>query len=203
MLCNAAEQRPSIYVLYMNCIYYRSQASQELSYTDNINAAIVSLSDDCQGAWAQAVQAAVLAVCEEFAFVSLSLNPGLTHAILISLPRDNHDPERERERERGAQIHIGFSSCNDFFQFSLWCYDFLRGESFFFSFDVPANVNILSIVAVKCNERAIINCKIMKIVYDVKKWMFFYVEGNAWSHTNRNVKRNLPFAKPLPWTLCI
>lgn len=42
----------------------------------------------------------------------LSLNPGLTHAILISLLRDNHDPEREKE---GAQIHIAFSFHNDFF----------------------------------------------------------------------------------------
>lgn len=31
--------------------------------------------------------------------MSLALNPGLTHAILISLLRDNHDPEREREEE--------------------------------------------------------------------------------------------------------
>lgn len=81
---------------------------QELSGVYDINAAIVSLCDECLGAWAHAIQTAVLAVCEEFAFVSLSLNPGLTHAILISLLRDNHDPEREgRENER-AHIHIAF-----------------------------------------------------------------------------------------------
>lgn len=57
----------------MKCIYYRSQARQALGGIDNINAAIVSLSDDCQGAWAHVVQAAALAVCEEVAFVSLSL----------------------------------------------------------------------------------------------------------------------------------
>lgn len=50
--------------------------------------------------WAHPVEAAVLAVCEEFAFVSLPLNPGLTHAILISLLKDNHDPKRERDRDR-------------------------------------------------------------------------------------------------------
>lgn len=79
----------------MKCTYYKSQESQESSCLDNINAAIVSLSDHCQGTRAHAVQTAALTVCEEVAFVSLSLNPGLTHAILIPLLRDNHDPERE------------------------------------------------------------------------------------------------------------
>lgn len=50
----------------------------------------------------------MLADCEEFAFVSLSLslslNPGLTHAILISLLRDNHDPEIERETEESNNV---------------------------------------------------------------------------------------------------
>lgn len=50
----------------------------------------------------------------EFAFLSLSLshclsllrNPGLTHAILIFLLRDNHDPEEEIE----PQTHSGLFS---------------------------------------------------------------------------------------------
>lgn len=81
------------------------------------------------------MEAAVLADCEEFAFVSLSLslNPGLTHAILISLLRDNHDPEIERERRR-SQIHIAFPHRMFFFQCGLWCCDFPSCKLLLFSF---------------------------------------------------------------------
>lgn len=50
---------------------------------------------------------AALAVCEEFAFFCLAPNPRLTHAILISLLKGNHDPESEgREKEKAPDTQI-------------------------------------------------------------------------------------------------
>ena len=75
-MLRSAEERGGLAIseTWMKRIFYRSRASQELSGIDDINAAIVSLSDERQGGWAHAARAAVLAVCEEFAFVSLSLS---------------------------------------------------------------------------------------------------------------------------------
>lgn len=84
----------------MQSIYYRSQAGQELRCIDN-SLLMQLLYLHLMVVWVlehmQSKQQCWLSVRSLHLSLSLSLNPGLTHAILISLLRDNHDPEGERE----------------------------------------------------------------------------------------------------------
>ncbi len=95
---------------------------------------------------------------------------------------------RERGREKSSNSHWFFPPVMIFSNLVFGAVIFLEANLFFFLFDFPSNVQILSIVVVKCNERAIINCKIMKTVYDVKKLLFFTLRETP-DPTEKRVKR--------------